>query len=256
MMDRNIYYDPQRGGLCRLHSLNNYFGKLKISDEEFTQYMTDYNIEYKNRYNVDITCQNFDIVSSDQKNIIGYILKKHKIYTRYYAINQLYNKPAKIILNILDGDIFFIYNEGHIWNIKKYNDEYYSVNSIGGVNPININTILTQKNVGFIIPVNLKDEFYYSLKKIKEFFNEHTIEGIQSYLIKQHMEKNILGELEIHLGIVFDILGMDNNLTPIKQNVELYNEFLTKFTAGNYNDINLILEYLPNLISRLIKIST
>lgn len=257
MRQHGIYYETQRGGLCRLHSINHYFGKQYITDAEFAKHIEDYDKEYKEKYHHEASCKNWDVVSSNQKNIVSHILKINNIYTRYYAINQLYNKPVKRILDILKGDIFFIFNEGHIWNICRKNKRWYSVNSMGGVKLMRINNLTSQKNVGFIIPVDIVAEYKYNLKKIKDLFKN---EEISAYLKKNNEEKNILGELEIPLGIVMDILETnlymqkydDPQFAPIRKNVNIYNEFLTKFTDGNYNDIDLILKYLTPLLTNII----
>jgi hypothetical protein len=265
-----IYYESQRGGLCRLHSINQYFGLPKISEANFNLHIQNYDNEYKKLYNLDTSCKTWDIVSSDQKNIVSYVLKKNKIYTRYYAINQIYDKGSQYILNILNGNVFFIFNEGHIWNIRKYNEKWYSVNSIGGVHPINIHQITSQKNIGFIVPVNIQTEFYYNLAIIQKIFKknkndeggkENNLQNIKDYLIKSNKEKKILGELEVPINIIMDIMGtiikshkLKQDFEVIQKHIKNYNIFLLKFTNGNYNNINLILEYLPFIIFDLLNL--
>jgi hypothetical protein len=277
-----IYYQQQSGVLCRLHSLNGYFGKEHISVEQFNKYQLDYDTEYKDKFNFESSCKNFDMVASDQKNTVNYILKTHGIYTRYYAINQIYNREIQThILNILEGNYFFIYNESHIWGCRQKSDNWYKVDSLSGVHIMNINTLSSEKNIGFIIPVNLQKEFYINLNLIKSIliksinnyanlnskiveFNENMI---KTFLIQKNKEKVILGELEIPLSICMDVLEtnflkknaiMKKNKTfnPIHKYVIKYNEFLSKFTKGEYNNIKLILNYLPNIILSLVKLSS
>ena len=280
-----IYFQVQCGGLCRLHSLNGYFGKEKISIAEFNKLQKDYDDEYKKKFNFESTCKNFDIVASDQKNIVNYILKKNGVYTRYYAINQLYKKPIDTyIQEIIQGDFFFVYNESHIWGCRSKNGKWFKVDSISGVFPYNINNLSNEKNIGFIIPVNIKKEFYVNLKSIKktlelfskemfakdkrELFSKEKLlpelfskEILSLYLIQKHKEKKILGDIEIPLSICMDIFETNlikkskSEFNPIKIQVEKYNEFLSKFTDGNYTNIKLILEYLPNILSELISIN-
>lgn len=255
-----IYCERQRDDLCRLHSLNGYFGKEKISIVEFNKYQQDYDDEYKKKFNFSSSCKNFDIVASDQKNIVNYILKKYGIYTRYYAMNQIHNKSIHdYILKVLEGDYFFIYNEGHIWGCRRSENMWYKVDSLGGVSIMNINTLSNEKNIGFIIPVNIRQEFYINLNLIKSIIGENaTKEKIQEHLIQKNKEKRILGHLEIPLGICMDILETnllkknDATFDPIQCQVIKYNKFLSQFTKGKYNDINLILNYLPDVILNLI----
>ena len=99
--------------------------------------------------------------------------------------------------------------------------------------------------------------------------------NIQDFLIQKNKDKLILDNLEIPLSICIDILEYQMNqkiqmnqriqthknnkenknmkcFEPIYNIIIKYKEFLTKFTKGRYNDITLILEYLPTIISFLI----
>lgn len=260
-MQHNIFYETQSGGLCRMHSINGYFGTHKISQSQFQEYIKKYDIEYKKKYNFDSSCLSFDLIASDQKNIVNFILKQFGIYSRYFALNQLYRKPLSNITDILEGHYFFIYNEGHIWGCRKYNDKWYKVDSLSGVTVININNILCEKNIGFIIPVNIKSEFYRNIKLIKNIINKTpTIDDIKKYLIQQNKDKKILGDLEIPVNLCMDILdnkslSKNKEFQPIQIYVDVYNEFLSQFTNGNYNNINIILKYLPNIIFTLVSLS-
>ena len=71
----NIYYEKQKGGLCRLHSLNAFFGKHEITVKDFNEYKTEYDVWQKNKYNTEISCNNYDTVNSDQNTHLSlYIL--------------------------------------------------------------------------------------------------------------------------------------------------------------------------------------
>jgi hypothetical protein len=192
-------------------------------------------------------------------------LKKNDIYSRYYAINEIYRKNSNdYIVIILKGDFFFIYNESHIWGIRRLNNKWYTVNSIGGVSNLNINSVLSQKNIGFIIPVDISKEFYRNLKLIKITLGDKSnIKSISEYLVNQNKNKFILGDLEIPLGICMNILEThyDNkkncsiDFFPIKKETLEYNKFLSLFTNGRYNDIKLINEYLPSILNKLSNLS-
>ena len=200
-----IYYQRQSGGLCRMHSLNAYFGEDKISPQQFEEYQQEYDI-YQKKFNFQSSCKDFDIVASDQKNLVSFILKKHKVYSRYYAMNSMFRKNINDILSILKGDFIFIYNEGHIWGIRKKDGKWYTVDSIGGVRPANITHLMGQKNVGFIVPVDIQKEFYTNLKLVKTILGGcPTVETIKKYLVQKNKEKKILCDLEIPLGICMDI---------------------------------------------------
>ena len=271
---KSIYYEHQNGILCRKHAINAYFGYEKITVSEFYMFQDNYDIIYKKKFNVDTSCKDFDVVSSDQKNLVSHILKEFGVYTKYYAINELYQqKDINEIINILEGNFFFIYNESHIYGAVQ-NNNWYTVDSIGGINTINIEHLTSQKNIGFIVPTDHKKEFYKNISILKYIIGAH---NIQDFLIQKNKDKLILDNLEIPLSICIDILEYQMNqkiqthqnnkenkkentqenknmkcFEPIYHIIIKYKEFLTKFTKGRYNDITLILEYLPTIISFLI----
>jgi hypothetical protein len=270
-----IYFESQKGGLCRLHALNAFFGMCKIDEHQFNKFIDEYDQEYKKKYNIETSCKTFDIVSSDQKNVVSYILKKNHVYTKYFAINQLFrhdtqNRTGKydnacatiqdIISNDLRGDFFFAYTESHIYGIRRKDGAWYKVDSMGGVCPINIQKLI-QKNMGFIFVIDIKDAFYQNLAIIKNILGDApTIETIKEYLVQKNSDKMILGHLEIPMGMCMDILETNllwqtDEFGPINDQVEKYNEFLPQFTNGRYNDIALILQYLPDLIFNLTKLN-
>ena len=255
----DIYFESQRNGLCRLHSLNAFFGFEKISESQFNLYMSEYDQEYMKKYNIS-SCKSFDIISSDQKNIVSYILKKNNIYTRYFACNQLHGINIKSIIDTSIGDFFFAYTESHIYGFRKKDNKWYRVDSMGGVRLININ-VINQKNMGYIFIVDIKKEFYRNLEIIKKILDgTPSPEEIKKYLVQKNSEKKILGELEIPLGICMDILETQlfNHtcyFNPINTQVKSYNEFIYQFTKGKYNDIELILRYLPDILYNLTQLS-
>jgi hypothetical protein len=130
-----------------------------------------------------------------------------------------------------------------------------------GVIPMDINSLQNEKNIGFIIPVNIKKEFYRNLFLIKTILaGRQQLAEIKEFLIQKNKENLILGDLEIPINLCMDIL--DTNLfiknntefNPINNIVFRYNKFLSIFTNGKYNDIDLILEYLPDIIFKLISL--
>jgi hypothetical protein len=125
---------------------------------------------------------------------------------------------------------------------------------------MNIDAI-NQKNMGYIFIVDIKKEFYRNLKIIKKILDDTSSpEEIKNYLVQKNSEKKILGELEIPLGICMDILetqlfNQTRDFNPITTQVKSYNEFICQFTNGKYNDIELILKYLPDILYNLTQLS-
>ena len=66
----SIYYEKQRGDLCRLHSLNAYYGFKKFDDSEFFKLCAEYDEEIKG-----LKTQVMDGFS-EGRCIISYVLDK------------------------------------------------------------------------------------------------------------------------------------------------------------------------------------
>jgi len=257
----NIFYENQSGGLCRLHSLNAFFGYSKINSNMFQKCVKLYDTYLKKRFNVNISSAAYDLVNSDQTNLVSYILKKHRIHVRYYALNSIYGKPLD--KEILDTGFIFVYNFGHIWGVRKKNGSHYKVDSLGGVSRFNINSLSSIKDIGLLVPVPLQYEWTKKVKMIKAILLINTINNkkdLSMYLEKLHEQKKILGELEIPLGVAISILETNLPYTfnpefkKIYDIVDQYNIFIKQFTKGQYTNINLINKYVPDIIFKLISL--
>ena len=100
-----------------------------------------------------------------------------------------------------------------------------------------------------------------NLKILKNEINNN----IREYLIDKNKKKQILGDIEVPLNICVDILQFvltkkskterNNIFAPINEIINSYNIFIQKFTNSNYNNIELILEHLPNIINKLFSIT-
>ena len=66
----SIYYEKQRGDLCRLHSLNAYFGYKKFNDSDFFKLCAEYDEEIRG-----LKTQVMDGFS-EGRCIISYVLNK------------------------------------------------------------------------------------------------------------------------------------------------------------------------------------
>jgi hypothetical protein len=265
----DIYYQSQTGGLCRLHSLNGYFEEPRISQEQFSIYQNDYDIIYSKKFNSNTSCISFDLVGSDQTTLVSYILKQNGIYSKYIALNEIYQKPKNTILTRLCGVYFFMYNEGHIWGVRCKNNQWYSVDSISGVSPVNLQQLINTKNVGFIIPVNIKTEYYHNIELINEILqtDKHDInqkEKIIKFITQANVEGRVLDNLEIPISICIDILETNmmikqknqkynsSEFLPIQNRIDLYNIFLSQFSNGRYTDLPLIKKYLVPILTQLL----
>lgn len=255
----SIFYERQSGGLCRMHALNAFFGRSKITPDTFQKYISEYDKYLRERFNVHTSSSLFDLINSDQTNLVSFILKKHKIHVRYYALNTLHRKPLDP--EISNAQFIFVYNFGHIWGVKKREGKHYKVDSLSGVSAFNINSLTNTRDIGIMIPIALKYEWDKKVDEIKEILSRERIKfkpQLKLYFVKLHKEKRILGNLEIPLGVAMSILETNMSDPPkpefqiITDLIHRYNSFLSVFTKGNYNKIGLILDHVPDIIFDLI----
>jgi hypothetical protein len=173
-MNSNIYWERQRGDLCRLHSINAYFGFKKIDESEFFKWCDKYDNIIKG-----LKTQGMDGFS-EGRCIISYILEQmENTYVFLIPMNS-YNG----VRNDIDIDrynklipklwCYFEFNKGHVWLNKKHNGQWYKIDSISGVNRIDSPTI---KNNGYLLVIDgkhLYNEINYYLELVKNINSEVT----------------------------------------------------------------------------------
>lgn len=250
-----IFYEKQSGGLCRMHALNAFFGYGKITPPSFQEWVITYDKYIKKRFNTTTSGGLFDLINSDQTNLVSFILKKNNIHARYYALNTLYNKPLDNI--VCNAQFIFVYNFGHIWGIKKLNGRHYKVDSIVGVHPFDLNNIKNTRDIGILVPVSLKYEWENKIDEINTIMDREGIKckrDLSRYLTNLHSNNEILKDLEIPLGVAMSILETNlqdihtSKFIHIRELVNTYNEFLAQFSNGQYNNLGLILDYIPDIV--------
>ena len=189
----NIYYQRQKNDLCRLHSLNAYYGYEKISEEQFQIYCNEYDLIIKglNTKNNDGFCEG--------RNIISYILDKYNNTFCILIPINLYKKSRENIAIdhynklIKNKNItqYFEFNKGHVWFNKYIKNSWYKIDSITGVSQFDFNNIKDNGYLLIIDSYNILIELKNYIIILKKKYDEITIFNLH-YLLK-----NI--ELNYHL---------------------------------------------------------
>jgi hypothetical protein len=244
-----------------MHSINAFLGGPFIKESDFNSYITEYDKFMRDMYNIDskISARDFDLVNSNQTNLVSYILKKKGYYTRYYALNTLYGK--KLDTSDLKGDFIFVFNSGHIWGYKKSGGQWYVVDSLSGVRLSDISSLSTTRDIGVIMPVNGRDEYYRNVAIIRSILDSNKVYNesqLIDFLKTQYAKKIMLGDLEIPLNLCIDILDSKSDISipkyiGIKELVTDYYDFLSKYVRGNILNVDLACLYIPSIIFRMIK---
>ena len=164
-----MYWEKQRGNLCRLLSLNAFFGEKYIDDETFKKYCEKYD-EIVPGLKTD-SMDGF----SQGRCVINWILYLHGYHTVIIPINKFKNRnyiDIEHYKNIVDKNIvnsIFEFNEKHIWiNKKDDQNQWFKLDSITGMRNIDMKL----SNNGYIIVfhslISIKDELDFYFNKIKE----------------------------------------------------------------------------------------
>lgn len=172
-----MYWERQRGDLCRLHSLNAFFGRNEISEQQFKLYCDQYD-----KVVPGLETKSMDGFSGG-RCIINWILHNRGFHTILIPINK-YNSRDNINVdyykNLLKSSYVhdvFEFNPNHVWLNKKKNNIWHKLDSMSGCNPTDIKL----GNNGYIIVFdNIKNtskqlDFYISeIKKQDEIYSEKT----------------------------------------------------------------------------------
>lgn len=255
-----IFYEQQSGGLCRMHSLNAFFGYAKITPSAFQKYIDVYDTYLKERFNITTSSSSFDLVNSDQTNLVSFILKKHRIHARYYALNTIHGKSLD--MEIINAPFVFVYNANHIWGVRLKEGKHYKVDSMGGVHSFNIQSLRWSRDIGLLVPVPLKYEWNKKVNELNRILDANNVKTkmqLIQYVKKLHNEKKILGDLEIPLGVAISILETNMRepsveFSKITELIHRYNSFISVFTDGNYNKIGLIIKHIPDIIFGVVEL--
>ena len=171
-----IYNQRQKEpDLCRLYSLNNYYGYEKISKSDFDRYCDEYDKLIDGLKSRDM--DGF----AEGRSIINYILDViDNKYVLLIPINNYSNSRNHIDINhyqkiLTNLDNFFEFNRNHVWINKKINNKWYKIDSISGTNMID-NPKMNNNGYLFVIEKKLLYiEIEYYLKKIIIFFKNNPV---------------------------------------------------------------------------------
>jgi hypothetical protein len=172
-MIQTLFCERQIGDMCRMHSINNYFGKAFMNESEFFKYCDNY----------DKIIKGLDSKSMDGfaegRSIVSYIMdKKFNKFLFLIPINSY--KASRNHLDIehyndllKKCNCFFEFNKNHIWVNRKIGNKYYKIDSIGGVNETNVKCL---SNNGYFLVIdrkNLYEEVNYLINKITNLHFEN-----------------------------------------------------------------------------------
>lgn len=165
-----VFCERQRsGGTCRIHAINNLFGKKVVTESSFRTFQAEYEQYLQSlssalsstQISIPITELGYDSIESTRTFILPFILEQLFQLTSFWIAPYEFSKLKRAnilrgLLDVLDFDQnrFFVMNMNHVWCIKKLDDGgWYEIDSIRGVRPVeDLGSLAEQKQLGFLMP--------------------------------------------------------------------------------------------------------
>ena len=248
---KNIYWERQRGNNCRIHSLNAFFGKNEISDENFKKLCDEYD-------NLIFGLKSIEMDGfAECRSIISFIVDKYtNKYCQLVPINFRgvhnknrqtwnYNRFIKFIgeQNGIIG--YFEFNKDHVWFNKLVEGEWFKIDSLSGVNMINkINRfgengylLVFEKNILFY-------EIEFLINLIKEKGGEEDFEIEIALNNLYHLLKRV------NLSYCENDKEFNNKISNLKTIFKILKEFINENRKRKINllKVNNLKLQLNNII--------
>tara|TARA_B110000495_G_C22994630_1_gene586153 strand:- start:274 stop:1011 length:738 start_codon:yes stop_codon:yes gene_type:complete len=233
-----MYYEKQRGDMCRLHSLNAYFGYKKLIEEDFFNYCDEYDqiIEGLESKRMD--------GFSEGRCIINYIIDKlENVYTLTIPINLFENSREFIdtshYKHLIDTKItsFFEFNKTHIWLNKKQDGKWWKIDSLSGVIHINPNI----RNNGLIIVFEDSDLLIKELDYYRKLIKNNKINKLEQR--NEIYWCNLVHSYKCLYQSLYEKIQYKSKNIEIKLFKDIYfflQRFIHLYRKFNYNHSDLI----------------
>ncbi|MCH9716341.1 MAG: Josephin domain-containing protein [Gammaproteobacteria bacterium] len=128
------YFERQVGGNCRIHAINSLFAGPVLSAEK----LKDYSDAFDNQYESPITFQ-FDGVQSDTLTLVSFVIEDMTDYRTLIVcpgrIQDLLQECGESnISDLVQDDVpaVLLFNDHHIWTVRRHQNEWWNLDSLGG----------------------------------------------------------------------------------------------------------------------------
>ena len=223
-MQPNFYWEKQRGGLCRLHSLNAFMNSVNGSKGYFSeQKFRELCNEFDKEHNLENTSNHSDI-NNNTSTLLGWIVEKETKLLPYWIHVGYYNKMIKLrnkynAADLLSGiDCFFCFNKDHVWVLRKDKDTWYTVKSMGGIHRTEPLAHLRNPKQGCLLIIP-ESRYRSEVEWIFRFIKDTNVD-----LNSESNKYNLLIEIEEYLHLLNRMMD-DSNLNKL---CEVYSSNPTK----------------------------
>ena len=145
-----LYQERQVGNYCRKHSINNLIGREIVTTTEFDQMCDEFDRE--NRF--DTLCSRNQHVYynyGDRRNIFGYIMERKGIRTTITGYDNWRKDAVDLTTDLEDILGAFVFRDGHVWCVRRYQDKWYLIDSMGGGPSITNESYFNNKQYCFLV---------------------------------------------------------------------------------------------------------
>jgi len=249
-----VYFEPQSGGNCRIHAINNCFGGKHISPEQFCKYYNLYRSQINEEANIE-----FDYVHADsaRESLLSFIIQcKFKLSTftvGQYELRKLTKQRiVRSLLDFIDFELqrFFICSSSHVFCVRNVNGKWVQID--GGVHDTTIEQWEKDPSLTFVFPWTFRrcQQGVCEMQRlVKNRFPDSTLKSISAEIIHDlsKREPSHFGDCETWIALFFKYLKITR---PIEREVV---ERYTTYSSGSPLDIVNALQHLPLLILFIIQ---
>lgn len=261
-LNRDVYVEKQRGGLCRLHAINAFFGREELSEDDFNMYCGQYDKFYEN---ISMPkAKDWDAVVANQENLIAFILKRKLgmgvIFAPPNHVKETLEQwQAKSILDLIDPSLerFFMFNASHVWVVLKANNKWKRVDSLSGIQNVNLQAVTSIENHGFmtVLPpkamrsalLNIRHrikDMIYDVIGAKTVFGFYTQKDITQFVDTELQARRGISKFELPLCSFYHILLL---LYPRHISKQAFDSFFVKYQQKPSN-LSMIMRFVPPLL--------
>jgi hypothetical protein len=255
----NIFCEKQRGGLCRLHALNNFLGRQAYGDGEFAVACSQYNAEFSTQP----PCETVDSVQGSQEPVFAWILRTRHFFPGYMicaAPNDVsgrlrYTLGEITLLEALRSSLYnrvFVFNEGHVW-VLQYDTVSgctFSVDSLSGPRLATIGEFTRQPTLYYycVVPNSCVAAECAKLAGAVRAEMGDTCESVIQQLVRWNESKKLISPIESAICHFYSFLGTMPDTTPeTRRQITRFDAFYKRF-QNSPAQFRLLIDELPPLV--------
>lgn len=131
--ERPLYGEPQRGDLCRMHSLNAYYGRAKFNSSSFHE-LCD---QFDKKNNLPKGMSRRDFYMDEGYTLTSFIIESFNEFGDQCIVSPRYRAKYRPVISeewLLKHGITsgFMFTDGHIWAWRYHNGSWYEIDSMRG----------------------------------------------------------------------------------------------------------------------------